>query len=75
MLKECIRCFGKGEVLLLGNRIPCPVCKRLGKLDVPDGMDICQRCNGSGGTYTAIGKDPCVVCGGSGFVPSKEEDA
>lgn len=59
---------------MLGKSLPCPVCKNLGKVDVLDGMDICDNCKGSGGTHTTTGKNPCLVCKGTGFVPAKEKD-
>ena len=74
MLKTCKKCSGEREIQLLGMKVPCPVCKKMGKLDVPDGMDICDNCKGGGGKHTAIAKDPCLVCGGSGFVPAKDKD-
>lgn len=77
MLKTCKKCSGKGSIPMLGHNLPCPVCQKLGKVDVPDGMDICDNCKGSGGTHTATGKLPCLVCKGTGFVPdpaTKKDD-
>lgn len=77
MLKTCKKCSRKGSIPMLGHNLPCPVCQKLGKVDVPDGMDICDNCKGSGGTHTATGKLPCLVCKGTGFVPdpaTKKDD-
>ncbi len=73
MLKTCKKCFGEGEIPVMDIKVKYPVCNRLGKVDVPEGMEICDNCKGSGGSHSPLVKNLCLVCGGSGFVPAKED--
>lgn len=81
MFVKCKICDGKEYFVPRGwNGVSfhCSTCHGTGGFDVPDGKDLCPKCNGSGqiAEISEFGfgiEASCKICSGTGFVDKTAE--